>query len=202
MRIRSEILAVVAMGAAGAFAQDYPTPSFDCANIMTPQELQICRSQELSELDGRHGSLVERAVRTSPNREETRAEMDAWLERVRNPCQTDQCLVEAYTSHIGELERIVPAALPQPAFTAPMLRDIASAVAKAAPAPVKPAALKAAPPPEPATTEDKDDDEPWPAYVIVIVLAGLALVVWGIFRIAGRTRVKATGERDASGDRP
>src|SRR5476651_1221916 len=202
MRIRSEILAVVAMGAAGAFAQDYPTPSFDCANIMTPQELRICRSQELSELDGRHGSLVERAVRTSPNREGTRAEMDAWLERVRNPCQTDQCLVDAYTSHIRELERIVPVVLPQPAFTAPMLRDIVSAVANAAPAPVKPAAPRTGPPPEPVTTEDDDEDEAWPAYVIAIALAGLALVVWGVFRVARRTRVNASGERDASGDRP
>src|SRR5450631_4562543 len=169
MRIRSEILAVVAMGAAGAFAQDYPTPSFDCANIMTPQELQICRSQELSELDGRHGSLVERAVRTSPNREGTRAEMDAWLERVRNPCQTDQCLVDAYTSHIRELERIVPAALPQPAFTAPMLRDIAPA-AKAAPEPVKPAAVKTAPPPEPVGADDDDGEDESPGSAIVIAL--------------------------------
>jgi hypothetical protein len=167
MRIRSEILAVVAMGAAGAFAQDYPTPSFDCANIMTPQELRICRSQELSELDGRHGSLV-----------------------------------DAYASHIRELERIVPAVLPQPAFTAPMLRDIVSAVANAAPAPVKPAAPRTGPPPEPVTTEDDGEDEAWPAYVIAIALAGLALVVWGVFRVARRTRVNASGERDASGDRP
>jgi hypothetical protein len=116
MRIRSEILAVVAMGAAGAFAQDYPTP----------------------------------------------------------------------------------------AFTAPMLRDIVSAVANAAPAPVKPAAPKTAPPPEPVTTEgdDEDEDEAWPGYVFAIALAGLALVVWGVFRIARRTRVNTSGERDASGDRP
>src|SRR5260221_9505108 len=114
MRIRSRVLAVVAMGAAGAYAQDYPTPSFDCANIVTPQELRICRSQELSELDGRHGALVERYVRTAPDRGEAVGEMDAWLERVRNPCQTDQCLAEAYAAHIRELERIVPAALPQP----------------------------------------------------------------------------------------
>ncbi|HEX7465813.1 MAG TPA: hypothetical protein VF309_04160, partial [Usitatibacter sp.] len=127
-----------------AFAQDYPTPSFDCANVMSPQELRICRSQELSELDGRHGSLVERAIRASSNRDETRAEMDAWLERVRNPCQTDSCLVEAYTSHIRELERIVPAVIAQPAFTAPARRDLAAAVAKAAPEPVKPAAVKTA----------------------------------------------------------
>src|SRR5476649_1826568 len=100
MRIRSKMAATLAVAEAlaftqDAFAQDYPTPSFDCANVMSPQELQICRSQELSELDGRHGSLAERAIRTSPNREQTRAEMDACLERVRNPCQTDSCLVEA-----------------------------------------------------------------------------------------------------------
>jgi len=110
MRIRSNVATVLAVAGTlaflqDAFAQDYPTPSFDCANIMSPQELQICRSQELSELDGRHGSLVERAIRASSDRERTRAEMDAWLERVRNPCQTDSCLVEAYASHIRELER-------------------------------------------------------------------------------------------------
>ena len=208
MRIRSEMRAVLAAGGAlafthCAFAQDYPTPSFDCANVMSPQELQICRSQELSELDGRHGSLVERTIRTSPNREQTRAEMDAWLERVRNPCQTDSCLVEAYTSHIRELERIVPAVMPQPAFTAPARRDLATA-AKAAPEPVKPAAVKTAPPPQPGADDDDDEDEsPGSAIVIALAaLAALALAVWLVFRAARRTPVNATGERDASGDRP
>jgi uncharacterized protein len=208
MRIRSKMAAALAVAGAlaftqDAFAQDYPTPSFDCANVMSPQELQICRSQELSELDGRHGSLVERAIRTSPNRDETRAEMDAWLERVRNPCQTDSCLVDAYTSHIRELERIVPAVMPQPAFTAPARRDLATA-AKAAPEPVKPAAVKTAPPPEPVGADDDDgeDEDESPGSAIVIALAALALAVWLVFRAARRTPVNATGERDASGDRP
>jgi hypothetical protein len=183
MRIRSEMLAVLAMGGALAFtqatfAQDYPTPSFDCANVMSPQELQICRSQELSELDGRHGSLVERAIRASSNREQTQAEMDAWL------------------------ERIVPAVMPQPAFTAPASRDLATAAAKAAPEPVKPAAVKTVPPPEPVGADDDDDEEDSSGSVIAITLAGLALAVWLVFRAARRTPVNASGERDAAGDRP
>ncbi len=199
MRIRLEVRAVLALGGAlaftqGAFAQDYPTPSFDCANVMSPQELQICRSQELSELDGRHGSLVERAIRASSNREQTQTEMDAWLERVRNPCQTDSCLVEAYTSHIRELERIVPAVMPQPAFTAP--------AAKAAPEPARPAAAKAVPPPQPVGADDDEDEDESPASGIPITLAALALAVWLVFRAARRTPVNASGERDASGDRP
>jgi uncharacterized protein len=207
MRIRSKMAAVLAVGGAlaftqGAFGQDYPTPSFDCANIMSPQELQICRSRELSELDGRHGSLVERAIRASSNREQTEAEMDAWLERVRNPCQTDSCLVEAYTSHIRELERIVPAVMPQPAFTAPARRDLAAAAAKAPPEPVKPAAVKTVPLPEPVGADDDDDEDESPGSAIVITLAALALAVWLVFRASRRTPVNARGERDASGDRP
>jgi uncharacterized protein len=206
MRIRSKMAAALAVGGAlaftqGAFAQDYPTPSFDCANVMSPQELQICRSQELSDLDGRHGSLVERAIRASSNRDETRAEMDAWIERVRNPCQTDSCLVEAYASHIRELERIVPAVVPQPAFTAPARRDLATTVAKAAPEPAKPAAVKTVPAPEPVGADD-DDEEESPGSAIAITLAALALAVWLVFRTARRTPVNASGERDASGDRP
>jgi uncharacterized protein len=190
------------MGVAGAFAQDYPTPSFDCANIMTPQELRICRSQELSELDGRHGALVERYVRTAPDRERAVGEMDAWLERVRNPCQTDQCLADAYAAHIRELERIVPAALPQPAFTAPARRDAATVIAKAASEPAKPATQKKQPQPEPASVDDDGDDDEWPAYMIPAALAALALLVWLAFRAARRSPVNAGGERDASGDRP
>jgi uncharacterized protein len=202
MRIRSAVLGVVAMGVTRAFAQDYPTPSFDCANIMTPQELQICRSPELAELDGHHGSLVERAIRASADREQTRADMDAWLERVRNPCQTHQCLMDAYTAHIRELELIVPP-LETPQFAVPTRRDVASVVAKADSEPVKPAAAKAAPPPGPVTVEDDDDDDDGrPAYVIAIGLASLALLVWGAFRLSRRTHVNADGERDASDDRP
>jgi hypothetical protein len=201
MRIRSTILALAAMAAAQAFAQDYPTPSFDCANIMTPQELRICRSQELSELDGRHGSLVERAIRASSDREQTRSEMEAWLERVRNPCQTDQCLVEAYTARIRELELIVPPLVPFQ-FAVPARRDLAAVATKADPEPVKPVVPKGAPPPEPASTDDDDEDEGWPGYAIAGALAALALVVWGVFRVSRRTRVNSKGERDASGDRP
>ena len=130
MRIRSKMRAVLAMGGALAFtrvalAQDYPTPSFDCANVMSPQGLQICRSQAL-----------------------------------------------------------------------------AAAVERAAPEPVKPAAVKTAPAPEPVGADDDDDEDESSGSVIAITLAALALAVWLVFRAARRTPVNASGERDASGDRP
>jgi hypothetical protein len=89
-------------------------------------------------------------------------------------------------------------------FAVPARRDLAAVVTKANPEPVKPAAPKGAPPPEPASTDDDDEgeDEGGPGYVIAAALAGLALVVWGVFRVSRRARVNPNGERDASGDRP
>ncbi|MGZ5046644.1 MAG: lysozyme inhibitor LprI family protein [Usitatibacter sp.] len=195
MRTLTAILAGLAMGAIEAPAQDYPTPSFDCANTTTQQELRICRSPELSELDGRHAALVERAIRASPDREKTRAEMDAWLERVRNPCQSDACLTEAYASHIRELERTVPPPAPPPAFTAPV-GPAAAPVAK-----LEPRATDAMP-----DEDDDDDDEAedsgWADYAIAFGLAALAIAFAAFLRAARRARVNASAARDASSGRP
>ena len=148
--------ALAAVSAAAALAQDYPVPSFDCANTTTAQELRICRSPQLSELDGRHGALAERAVRAAPDRDKAVSEMDAWLERVRNPCQTDQCLADAYTAHIAELERTVPPPPSVPAFTMPMARAAKDSATPPAAPPQTPAPPRALPAPAP---EDDDEDE-------------------------------------------
>jgi uncharacterized protein len=202
MGIRAAIVAATGMGVLVAQAQDYPTPSFDCANTTTAQELRICRSPQLSELDGRHGSLVERAIRASTDREKTRADMDAWIERARNPCQTDECLVDAYTSHIRELERIVPAAAPQPAITAPVSRVPQPSVSKPASEPV----TSPSPRSDLDAVSDDDDDEAdeggWSDYAIVLVIAALAAAAGLAFRAGRRREVTASAGRDASGGRP
>jgi uncharacterized protein len=187
-------MALLAIAASGATAQGYPTPSFDCANTTTAQELRICRSPELSELDGRHGALVERAVRAAPDRDKAVAEMDAWLQRVRDPCQTDQCLVDAYTAHIAEIERTVPPPKPLPAFTMPAFD---SPVAKASP-PTAPESVKASPPrvlpaPEPVSEDDEDEGDGGDGrdYAIAAAIALLAVVIAAAMRAGTRKRPRA-----------
>src|SRR6516162_7820897 len=90
-----------------AAAQDYPAPSFDCANAETRLEQRICNVQELAELDGKHGHLATLAIGTAVDREKMRSDVEAWINNVRNECQSDECLVKAYTARNAELERIV-----------------------------------------------------------------------------------------------
>jgi uncharacterized protein len=107
------------LGVCAAHAQDYPVPSFDCANITSEQELHICRTPKLAELDGKFGYLQELAVRTAKNRDQAVSDGDLWRANVRNPCQDDACLETAYAARIAELERIVasqPPIKPLPAW--------------------------------------------------------------------------------------
>jgi hypothetical protein len=129
--------------------------------------------------------------------------MDTWLESARNPCQTDACLVEAYSSRIRELERVVPAVDPQPAITAPMRRDLQTVPAGGAATP-NPAVPESTGAPEPASDEDDEEreDGDWADAAMLAALAALAAAVGWIFRTARHKRVSAGGARDASGDRP
>lgn len=178
--MKATIAAVLAMAALGARAEAYPSPSFDCANTTTAQELAICRSPELSALDGRHGYLAALAIRTSPNIEATRGEVDAWLRDVRNACQTDACLVEAYTARIGALERETAAPAVQASSTFPQPR------AAAGPAP-RPSSSSASAPSVNAPTPSRgparaSEDEDWPWGMIAIEIAALAAALAFLLR--------------------
>ena len=179
--------ALAALSTTAALAQGYPVPSFDCANTTTAQELRICRSPQLSELDGRHGALVERVVRAAPDRGKAVAEMDAWLERVRNPCQTDPCLVDAYTAHIAELERTVPPPPPAPAFTMPVAKAPKGGAAPGVTvAPESTAPPRALAVPAPEDEDDEADDDESRDYWIAAGIALLAVLAAAAIRMGKR----------------
>jgi hypothetical protein len=135
-------------GLADARAQNYPAPGFDCANASTPQELRICRSPQLSALDGRHWYLADRAIRGSADRDATRSEVEGWINRVRNECPTDACLVDAYTARIAQLEGSVAQLAPEK--PPPQPRMLSTSPASPAAADPPPAVTGPAPAPAPA----------------------------------------------------
>ena len=166
------------LGAVDSRAHDYPVPSFDCANTTTPQELRICRSPQLSGLDGLHWHLAERAIRASADRERTRADVEGWINHVRNECQTDACLVSAYTARIAELERgtanLAPAAPPPPPLSpAPSVPAAAPRAAPAPPSTTQPA--RASPPPASPTEPEMPERTMWP-WLLALALVVAALI--------------------------
>jgi uncharacterized protein len=179
----------LACGGADSLAQGYPTPGFDCANATSAQELRICRSPLLGELDGRQWYLAERVIKGARDQEAARSAVESWINQVRNACETDKCLADAYTARNAQLERDVaalpplrpppmPAGLPVPAAPPPALESKAAiepppisapiVVAPAPAAPPKPAARLA--PPEPV-----DSPSPWPWLVAASLIAALAV---------------------------
>jgi uncharacterized protein len=183
-------------GLADARAQDYPAPGFDCANASSPQELRICRSPQLSGLDGRHWYLAERAIRGAEDRDKARSGVERWINEVRNACQDDKCLEDAYVARIGELERNVATLAPekpppQPRMvpttpSAPAVPSTSTAAVPVAPAP-------AAPPPAPARASTAPP-EPDAGIAIPYWIWALAFVV-GWVALKGRKRGQADKER-------
>ena len=176
--MRASVLLVLGIGLAAAYAhaQNYPTPAFDCANISTPQELRICRSQELSELDGLHWHLADRVIKASADRERTRSEVEEWVSRVRDACENDACLLDRYRARNAELGRIVatlPPPAPPPTIVAPAAVRAPSVstaksppIASAAPAPIPSA-------PQPAREEN--DDAGIPPWILAAALIAAAI---------------------------
>ncbi|HEY2630381.1 MAG TPA: hypothetical protein VGI57_14720 [Usitatibacter sp.] len=190
---------LLACGAFAAHAQDYPVPSFDCANTTTEQELHICRTPRLAELDGKFGYLQELAVRTSKNREQAVNDGDLWRANSRNPCQDDKCLETAYTARIAELERIVASQppikalpgwvvagnpFPKPAEAAPSLPLPPPMEASPSPAqPSKPAQPERVQSHDIPDDEDDDEGNPWTLYAVI---GGFLLFAAVVFLVVSR----------------
>ena len=199
-RVRHATWILAAAGA--AFAQDYPTPSFDCANAETQVERRICRVQELSELDGKHGHLAALAIRGASDHERARSDVEAWLRNVRDECASDECLVKAYAARNAELERIVakqPPPKPLPAWVgaAPETPKLPAPTQAIAP----PSSIAPSPepsPPAPSTRvnsyeppDDSDDEEDvegndWWRYAAIAAFAAFALVLWRVIARSGQ----------------
>jgi uncharacterized protein len=189
-------------GALAAHAQDYPVPSFDCANITSEQELHICRTPRLAELDGKFGYLQELAVRTAKNREQAVNDGDLWRANVRNPCQDDKCLETAYTARIAELERIVasqPPIKPLPSWvmaTNPFPKPPEAAPSLPLPPPIESASVPAQPSrAEPQRVQahdlpdDEDDEEetPWTLYAAIAGFVFFAAVIFLVITRGNRS---------------
>lgn len=179
----------LALAAADSPGQGYPSPGFDCANATSPQELRICRSPRISEMDGLHWHLAERAIKGSGDPERTRADVEGWIAKVRNACETDACMVAAYEARNAELERAVAKLAPPPPLPAP--RPIASPPPplekpkppEAIPTPVTPLATATTAPPAapakpvaaaPPRNEEKEDAPLWPWFAAgALIVAAL-----------------------------
>lgn len=88
--------------------------SFDCAKASKPDEIAICKSQRLSDLDVKMATLY--GVRMEipmmmGARGAAQDEQRAFLKE-REACGGDDtCIENAYTTRIGELERTIKAAM-------------------------------------------------------------------------------------------
>ena len=88
--------------------------SFDCARASKPDEIAICKSQELSDLDVKMATLY--SVRMEipmmmGARGSAQDDQRAFLTR-RAACGADSaCIASAYAQRIGELEQTIKAAM-------------------------------------------------------------------------------------------
>ena len=80
------------------------SPSFDCINADTQVEKMICMNDDLSEQDATLAAKYQQITADSKtNRAQLATDQRAWLKQ-RNTCATVECLTDAYTRRIDELQ--------------------------------------------------------------------------------------------------
>ena len=92
--------------------------SFPCEKAKTAVELAICASPQVSELDeylGRYYAAARVALKHAD--ECLVADQRQWLQTLRNPCKTADCLQQAYLRRLSVLHAVQPGA--------PRLRTVA-----------------------------------------------------------------------------
>lgn len=78
--------------------------SFDCATAKTKIDKLICSDARLSEADQKLTALYNEVLAKSPVSEDTKQQQLEWVKQSRNTCKTAQCLEQAYTSRISDLQ--------------------------------------------------------------------------------------------------
>jgi uncharacterized protein len=78
--------------------------SFDCAKAKTKIEKQICSNTKLSELDDKLTAPYNKVLAQSPVPEDTKEQQREWVKGSRNTCKDADCLEQAYTSRISDLQ--------------------------------------------------------------------------------------------------
>lgn len=80
--------------------------SFDCHRVKATVEKMICQSQAVSDLDSQlHSSYTAALAAVAPSSKRALVkEQRDWIRYVRNVCEDDACLRDAYKARIGVLE--------------------------------------------------------------------------------------------------
>ena len=79
--------------------------SFDCAKAKTKIDKLICSDARLSEADEKLTALYNEVLAKSPAPEDTKQQQLEWVKQSRNTCKDADCLEQAYTSRISDLQR-------------------------------------------------------------------------------------------------
>jgi uncharacterized protein len=110
-----ERFAVFAWPVLAALATAWPlaaaAASFPCEKAKTAVEVAICASPQVSELDeflGRYYAAARLALKHAD--ECLVADQRQWLQTVRNPCKTADCLRQAYLRRLSVLHAVQPGA--------------------------------------------------------------------------------------------
>jgi Lysozyme inhibitor LprI len=78
--------------------------SFDCAKAKTKIDKLICSDARLSGADEKLNALYKEVLAKSPVAEDTRQQQLEWVKQSRNTCKDADCLQQAYTSRISDLQ--------------------------------------------------------------------------------------------------
>src|SRR5439155_12200691 len=78
---------------------------FDCAKAKTKIDKLICSDARLSEADEKLTALYNDVLAKSPVSEDAKQQQLEWLKQSRNTCKDADCLQQAYTSRIADLQR-------------------------------------------------------------------------------------------------
>jgi uncharacterized protein len=100
-RLPLAVIAIVALGCSSAHAA-----SFDCSKASAPDEVAICDSRELSQLDVKMATLYDTVVKLVGMgvRGDMQDRQRSWL-RTRADCRHDRaCIRKLYDSRIRALE--------------------------------------------------------------------------------------------------
>ena len=81
--------------------------SFDCAKAKTKIDKLICSDARLSEADEKLTALYNEVLAKSPAPEDTKQQQLEWVKQSRNTCKDADCLQQAYTSRISDLQKQV-----------------------------------------------------------------------------------------------
>jgi hypothetical protein len=95
--------------------------SFDCEKAKTKIEKLICGDPTLSEADDKLHALYNDVLAKSPVPEDTKQQQLEWVKESRNTCKNTDCLRQAYTSRISDLEEQLSKLPFKPALDKPLL---------------------------------------------------------------------------------